>query len=265
MRTFIIPTLGRLHNQITYNNMPQSVQARTRFVVQQHEAAEAISLFGESRVDVLPSTINRIGPTRQWIWERYRGTDHAVFDDDIKVTHRGDDKKYSLSGEAEWELLESTIDQWHAENIHICALGTTWAPPPPNPYADNGRIMTNWWFSSRLNVDMDWTRVPAGEDLDVVLQTLTQRIKNRISYDFLASVGGTNSAGGCSTWRDVEVHNASQRKLAELWPDFVRTREKEVKSGPWKGQKKINVTLFCKRAYESSVKTVDDTFNSLFE
>jgi len=261
MRTFIIPTLGRLHNQITYNNMPESVQKRTHFVVQSHEADEAIHLFGAESVRILPPSINRIGPTRQWIWEEYRGTDHAVFDDDIKVTHRGTGK-YVLSAEEDWKLLESTVDSWHKSDRPICSLGTTWAPPPPDPFSDNGRIMTNWWFSANLTHPLDWTRVPAGEDLDVVLQTLTAGIQNRISYDFLASVGGTNSAGGCSTWRNIDVHNESQRKLAALWPDFVKMSEKDVKSGPWKGQKKINVTLLCKKAYKSSQRNsvVDDIF-----
>lgn len=264
MRTFIIPTLGRLHNQITFNNMPPSVQDRTKFVVQAHEGDEAIKLFGDDLVDVLPPTINRIGPTRQWIWEKYRGTDHAVFDDDIKVTHRSNGK-YHLATEAEWELLEKTMDSYHDDDMLITSLGTTWAPPPPDPFSDNGRIMTNWWFSKNLQYPIDWTRVPAGEDLDVVLQTLTNGIQNRISYDFLANVGATNSAGGCSTWRDISVHNKSQELLQSLWPDFVKIKEKEVKSGPWKGQKKLNVTLLCKKAYKSSIKTSSNAFEKLFQ
>ena len=90
------------------------------------------------------------------------------------------------------------------------------------------------------------------EDFDVNLQLLTRGFKNRVSAKYMVGCSNTNADGGCSTWRTLEVHNEAQRILHELWPDFIKIREKEVTSGPWKGQVKLATTIQHKKAYESS-------------
>jgi hypothetical protein len=74
----------------------------------------------------------------------------------------------------------------------------------------------------------------------------------------MVSPSETNAEGGCSIWRTLELHNESQRKLHALWPNFVKLREKEVKSGVWKGQKKLATTIYHKKAFASSQKPDND-------
>ena len=76
--------------------------------------------------------------------------------------------------------------------------------------------------------------------------------KNRISAKYMVDCSETNADGGCSTWRTLEVANQAQQDLADLWPEFVKVKEKDVVSGPWKGKKKLVVTIYHKKAYQSS-------------
>ena len=43
----IIPTLGRMDKQLTYNALPQKYQDITKFVVQAHEFEEMKSRYGD--------------------------------------------------------------------------------------------------------------------------------------------------------------------------------------------------------------------------
>ena len=62
-----IPTLGRWEKQITYNNLPEEWQEKTVLVIQHHEKEQYTNLYGEDRIFVLPSYIDTIAPTREWI------------------------------------------------------------------------------------------------------------------------------------------------------------------------------------------------------
>jgi len=67
----IIPTLGRMDKQVTYNNLPKKYQDKVTFVVQAHEFEEMRERYG-SAVIGLPDNISRIAPTREWIFNNYR-------------------------------------------------------------------------------------------------------------------------------------------------------------------------------------------------
>ena len=79
-----IPTLGRWEKQITYNNLPEEWKEKTTLVVQHHEKEQYIDLYGDDSVFVLPSHIETIAPTREWIVKYLGGKSYfCMFDDDI--------------------------------------------------------------------------------------------------------------------------------------------------------------------------------------
>jgi hypothetical protein len=154
------------------------------------------------------------------------------------------------------------INNWMDEGIIFGGLGTTWVIPNVDlwPYTENTRVMTNTFYDGpNIPDNIEWTRVPAAEDFDVTLQLLTQGYKNRVSTHYMVSPSETNADGGCSVWRTLEVHNQSQIKLAELWPDYVKVKEKELKSGPWKGKTKLTTIIQHKKAYNSSLIKNENT------
>ena len=163
-----------------------------------------------------------------------------------------------------FNLLSSWID----EGISYGGFLPAWVIPDLDqwPVRENQRIMTNVFYcGERIPRDLQWNRVAAAEDFDVNLQLLTRGFKNRISAKYMVTCSETNADGGCSTWRTLDVHNEAQRKLGELWPDFVKVREKVVTSGPWKGHVKLATTIQHKKAYESSQKKDDNSLESFFD
>ena len=256
----IIPTLGRMDKQTTYNNLPDKYKNIVRFVVQSHEYEEMNNRYPK-KVLCLPPEINRIAPTREWIFNQFKTFRFMVFDDDldfvVKQPNQGEGTKWLSSKftDQDFDDAFALMDQWMNEGIAYGGLLPAWVIPDLSqwPVRECQRIMTNVFYDGpKIPKDIEWTRVPAAEDFDVNLQLLTRGFKNRISAKYMVTCSETNAEGGCSTWRTLEVHNESQRKLAELWPDFVTVREKEVPSGPWKGKIKLATTIQHKKAYESS-------------
>jgi hypothetical protein len=265
IKHIIIPTLGRMDKQITYNSLPEKYKQITSFVVQSHEYNEMNKRY-PNKVLCLPPEINRIAPTREWIFKAFKETRHMVFDDDldfvVKEPNQGEGTKWLSHKftEADFDDAFNLMASWMDEGIAYGGLLPAWVIPDVNqwPTRECQRIMTNVFYDgSKIPNDIEWNRVAAAEDFDVNLQLLTRGFKNRISAKYMVTCSETNAEGGCSTWRTLQVHNDAQRKLAELWPDFVKVREKTVTSGPWKGQIKLATTIQHKKAYMSSQEETD--------
>lgn len=266
----IIPTLGRMDTQVTYNNLPQKYKDITTFVVQDHEYDEMEKRY-LGKVLRLPVEINRIAPTREWIFNNFRTSRHFVFDDDLSFVVKepnpnpGGTKWLSHKfTEEEFDTAFNLCNRWMDEGIVYGGLMPAWLIPDINqwPERECQRVMTNVFYDGpNVPSGIEWNRVAAAEDFDVNLQLLTRGFKNRISAKYMVSCSETNAVGGCSTWRTIEVHNEAQKKLVELWPQFIKLTEKPVTSGPWKGLIKYGTIIQHKKAYQSSQQQI--TTNSL--
>jgi len=266
----VIPTLGRIEKQITYNALPEEYKNKTFFTVQPHEYDVMHDKYGD-KVLKLPKEINRIAATREWIFNEFKDCRHMVFDDDlefvVKEPNPAETPKWLSRKFTDEDFRDAfdLVDEWMDEGIAFGGLLPAWVIPDVNqwPVRENQRMMTNWFFNGPLIPrDLEWCRVDSGEDFDINLQLLTRGFKNRVSAKYMVTCSATQSAGGCSTWRDLELHNECQKKLQEMWPDFISVKEKDVTSGPWKGKKKLAVTIQHKKAYESSqVNSLEDFFS----
>ena len=273
----VIPTLGRMDKQITYNNLPEKWKKKTRFVVQAHEYHEMRKRYRgtlghdarDDQVMCLPDEVKRIAATREWIFRQFNDTRHIVFDDDldfvVKEPNPGGDTKWKSRQFTEQDFDDAfgLLNTWMDEGISYGGLLPAWVIPDVNqwPIRENQRMMTNWFFDGKtIPRDLEWNRVDGAEDFDVNLQLLTRGFKNRISAKYMVTCSETNAEGGCSTWRTLDVHNQAQMKLAGLWPEFVKVRSKEVTSGPWKGKTKLSTTIQHKKAYLSSQQNTLEEF-----
>lgn len=264
----VIPTLGRMDKQITYNNLPEKYQKLVSFIVQFHEFEEMDKRY-PGKVVCLPQRINRIAPTREWIFNRFNTTCHMVFDDDlgfvVKEPNPGEGTKWLSRRftDQDFDDAFNLVNSWIADGIVYGGFLPAWVIPDVKqwPVRECQRIMTNVFYDGKkVPRSIEWDRVAAAEDFDVNLQMLTRGFKNRISAKYMVTCSETNAEGGCSTWRTLEVHNEAQLILASLWPDFVAVREKIVPSGPWKGQIKLATTIQHKKAYMSSQQNSLESF-----
>lgn len=270
----IIPTLGRVNNQVTYNSLPDKWKKEVNFVVQAHEYEEMKSIYGD-QVLVLPEKIQKIAPTREWIQEQFRNDRYWVFDDDLEFKIRN----YNADGKPTWVQVDMTDEEFdemiqHAHDFMDKGYGhggaaPIWYPPTAKedlyPFRTNFRQCTNCFFDGPTLPIIEWDRCQATEDFDAILQLLTKGIPNVVFMKYIVKCSETNSDGGCSAWRTVEYHNESQKKFQALWPQYVDLKEKTVTSGPWKGKTKLNVNVAWKRAYNDGVKNHIEPTNSLSE
>ena len=264
----IIATLGRVHDQKTYHSLPDKYKCKVTFVVQPHEFEEMKSLYGK-RVVCLPKEVNRLPITREWIHNEYQNERYLVCDDDCKAWHYKE--PVMIDGKEVWGFNNGvsrmfTLDDFDnmfdevnklmdSGIVHIGMLNSSMKPtsePNRYPIRSNERIGGIVFYDGpNVPQDLQWTRVLAGEDIDVNLQLLSRGYENRVLTKYCFVISETSAAGGCEVYRNVQNHNESQRILANLWPGVINLREKVVPSGPWKGQTKLNVTVQWKKALNS--------------
>lgn len=265
MDHLIIPTLGRIHKQKTYANLPDKWKNKVQFTVQQHEADEMRDIYGD-KVLVLPADIKSISPTRQWIWDEFYGTKFMVLDDDMEYfkfkgpAPEGADTKWITRDMTDEEFDDAfdTFNEWmDKEEIHHGGFSTSWVVPDVKywPHQNNVRIMTNCYFNSKhLPRNVHWTRLPLSSDFYANLELLTQGFANRITTKYRVSIAPTNAAGGCSEFRTIEKNNEVHKQLAEIFPDYVTLKTKTLANGPWKGQERITCHITWSKAYKDAIK-----------
>ena len=80
----LIPTKGRVNNQITFNILPKKWQQQTKLVVCIEEYEKHCELYGKDNVIVRSKEAsNSIALTREWIYKKYKNDKFIVFDDDL--------------------------------------------------------------------------------------------------------------------------------------------------------------------------------------
>ena len=146
----VIPTLGRINEQHTYNALPQKYKDEVKFIVQPHEYDEMASIYGE-QVLCLPEGINKIAATRNWIMHEFKDYRYMCFDDDMQGFVIKE--PYILDGKEKWKsrnFEESDFDDWfnHVEKwmdegyVHGAMLPATIKPVSGRwPYQANFRIV----------------------------------------------------------------------------------------------------------------------------
>mgnify|MGYP003119870439 CR=1 FL=1 len=264
----IIATLGRVHDQKTYHSLPDKYKDKVTFIVQPHEFEEMKSIYGD-KVVCLPKEVNRLPITREWIHNEYQNERYLVCDDDCHAWHYKE--PVMIDGKEVWGFNNGvsrmfTLDDFDnmfdevnklmdSGIVHIGMLNSSMKPtsePNRYPIRSNERIGGIVFYDGpNVPQDLQWTRVLAGEDIDVNLQLLSRGYENRVLTKYCFCISETSAAGGCEIYRNVQNHNESQRILANLWPGIINLREKIVPSGPWKGQTKLNVTVQWKKALNS--------------
>lgn len=264
LEKIIIPTHNRINKQKTYDCLPQKWKDITVFVVQASQYQEMCEAWGEDKVISLPEDITTIAPTREWIFHNLGQCRHIVFDDDLTFRIRQpvwedpNDGKFKTFKWEEQHFDEAfaEIDEWMDQGIIFGGLLETTTRPSKKswPHHDVTRICTNVFYDgTKVPKNIEWTRVTFAEDFDVTLQLLSRGTMNRVNTKYCVQGSATNSKGGCSEYRTLELQNESQQTLADLWPGYIRVTERTMKTGPWKGQVKKGVTISWKKIFRDAV------------
>lgn len=247
-----IHSAGRALEQPTYTALKQA-GLDPYLVVQKAEAKAYRAAWPDARTIVLPAKITTLSPTRQWLMDNGDGQ-FVLMDDDLRFfVRRADDpsKFQPATGKdikAMFKLIEKSLKKF--AHVGLCAR-------------EGGNRMTEDAQCTRmmrvLAYDRDrvratgarFDRLPTKQDFDMTLQLLRAGLPNLVLHQYCHDQGGSQAAGGCSTYRTEEMMVASANGLAALHPDFVTVVQKETKQA-WGGGVRTDVRIAWKKAYDSA-------------
>jgi len=196
-----IPTVKRVENQITYNNLPDELKKRVVFVVQ---AWERDQYKYDTEYLVLPDTeeynvSNRycLTNTKRLIYEEGKNIKYALLDDDLKFGRRnakyfGDavnmerSKRYATNDDViqMFDLYDTWLDE-----VTVCGCGFVDRPPRNERYRDNASLSSALWINgshfSHILKDLDLTCVGVAQDVLFLLTLLTRGFANRVSEEYI--------------------------------------------------------------------------------
>jgi len=255
----LIPTLGRANRQTTLNNLPPKWQQKVQLVVQEKDYLENERQYRSypASIRVLPSHITTIAETRQHLLydEHHLHNKILMLDDDMVFSARRADEptKFQPMLDSEFDLMFWEVSMLLGSYVHAGISHREGANRNTDQTVFCSRMMRALAYNREWVKDagVSFGRVPVMEDFDVTLQLLRKGRKNAIANDWVHNQGGSDTSGGCSTFRTKEVQTTAAHKLAELHPGFVKVVEKTTK-GSWGGGTRTDVTIYWKKAYESS-------------
>jgi hypothetical protein len=272
-----VPTRGRVDKQITLKQLPDSILRRVVIACHPGEESDHKRIWAGKVKGVLPISANHIGEVRQKCID-LSPTNHIIFVDDSLDFHvrseseKGRTTKYPLKVMSSLHFEDSTLDyhmngmfNWISDKLHTGRFGMVGVSRRSNnahrldqEIAHNDRVCSFWGINrilfNTLPNNPKFSDFPIKEDFYVMLHFLINGIPTITTYKYAyGRVGGSNSAGGCSLYRNIEMSVKTANMLKEQFPDFITLRNKGTKS--WSGEfgnTTVDVTMHCKKAFESS-------------
>lgn len=258
----IIPTCGRPNTQHTLRQL-LAAGLHPIVVVQNHELTDYQRALpkGDYTLVQLPPTIKTIAPTRQYILEHVGVDDKFVMvDDDLYFYKRRLDDPTKLEDITPGELTDAFTALEDALDLKKVAHAGFAPREGANRCTDktitNTRIMRVLAYRRSIlsQYGLRFDTMEVMEDFHMALQLLELGYSNMlINWVAHNQAGGSNVAGGCSTFRTPELHARNAELLARLHPGVVRTVQKETKTA-WGGGERTDVVIQWKKAYKRGVK-----------
>jgi len=234
-----IPTVKRVKNQITYENLSPSLRERVVMVVQAWERPE---YEYDCEYLVLPDTSEYhysdyycLPKTRKLIYESGKDMKYSVLDDDITFYKRNAkyfgknsnmEKSRKVASHSEVEDMFRLFDEWLDEpEVTVCGCAQLQNPPFPKLYANNSSLTSTYWINGPdfkdLLPTLDLTSVRMGEDVCFLLSLLANGFGNRVSNEYvIANQSVASKTFGSVLWdsQRIEQTEKDHKTLARMFP-----------------------------------------------
>lgn len=256
---YAITTLGRVGDQKTLANLPDSIRSRTLLIVQDHElGAHAARWDGHcGGVLSLPPEIRTLGPTRRWLFEQARGAGRdavIMLDDDLDFYIRRDPDDWHLStpDASEMEQMFREVEQKLSEGyMHVGVSGREGNNRIDDYGVECTRYMRLLAYRTDMPENIQHGRIDGMSDFDVNLQLLRAGCPSYVFFRYAQGQRGTQTPGGCAINRTHETHEREVDFMVERHAPHVKKRMKKNKGGGEFGTRP-EVTVYWKKAYEES-------------
>ena len=240
-----IPTVNRVDNQITYNNLPIELRKKVTMVVQEWEKNQ---YQYDCDYLVLPPEINLsdyycLPKTRKFIYDAGKNMKYAVIDDDI-VFGKRNSKYWSGTSNMEKSKRKSTdseiiemfemYDSWLDEDdVTVCGCSHNENPPTGTHYVNNSSLSSALWINGSDFKDilptLDLTSVKVAEDTCFLLSLLTRGYGNRVSQEYVFFNKSVHSKLKSTVWDEQTFENTlkDHQKLATMFPGLFEVLYEE--------------------------------------
>ena len=234
----IIPTKGRISNQLTYENLPPELQRNTTIVCPKIEAFWHKQKRPLAQIQIQPDDEMGIAEKRKWIVDTAEDDKIIMLDDDLRFACRRDDDPGLFRAATPDDVL-----QMFKELKEILCEETPHAGFAVRGMSIGDSAKLGGWQKGKrsiyslgyyLPIVKYWAelgRVKTHEDIDVTLQLLEMGFPNMINFNFVTDQK-FGSVGGCTNERTIEINNADCQKLVELHPEYVTVEAKTYKNSP---------------------------------
>lgn len=264
MIKIVIPTLGRINKQISYESLPDKYKKQVYFIVREEE----YDFFNNKYDNVicLPSVLEKgITPTRQFIIEYFKNDIIYMIDDDLTFNIRNKEiinekvkwKKINMNNNEEEfdKMFEMFLNDLNNDVYSVSLVHTSAKPNERNyPYTYNFRQHANIFIDLKkidnINYDMNFI---CSQDFDFSLQLLSNGYKNKVYYNYFVSEKAYTK-GGCQTYRTLQIYNDSTKLLLKKYPNVVKTKEVKTKIKGWNNEIQIKPKIYWKKCYNNYLK-----------
>ncbi len=256
-----IVTYGRPHKQVTLDNLPPKWQQKVNLVVQEREAHLHVGRENIGHLLVLPNHIHDIRNTRHYLVHEckwLKSDKLLMLDDDMTFAARrlDDMSKFVPMINLDYDDMFTDVEDILDHFAHAGISHREGANRKTTVYVGNTRQMRVLAYKkSILRKHQITGRTKVMEDFDVNLQLLRLGYSSRISNMWVHNQGGSNVAGGCSTFRTPEVQAEAAHELKRLHPRFVTVLQKETKTS-WGGGTRTDVRVQWAKARDSADERV---------
>jgi hypothetical protein len=217
---------------------------------------EVKSYVGLGAASIVGMDTPGIGPARQAICDIALSAGQSkvlMLDDDLVfATRRKDDpSKFRTSTDSEIVKAINDIDLSLNMFCHAAIAPREGGNRRTERYITNTRALRALAYRADIlrYYDIKFSEVSLMEDFYVQLSLLTRGCAHRTINWIVQNQGGSNSAGGCSTYRTMFSQGLAARQLQEKFPEFVNVVKKTTKTA-WQGQEREDVIIQWKAAYE---------------
>lgn len=283
--SIVLLTRGRVDNQHFLDNFHEDLRGLLTIVCHPGEGQDHLANWGGQVKDVVEYSGNNVGEARQWIMDNIEG-DYILFCEDNvhlgkRMKDRGDDfgnvRQYGLYElkeeffkpetilEFQYEILADMYDVIRAGKYGMVGLSERQGNfRMEEDFKECGRLYGVWAINKQLynKIGAKFSDVIYREDFYIILSFLANSIPNLIFYKYAFNkVGGVNTKGGCSTYRNKKGTNENALMLAEMFDPYVKAEVKEKKS--WKGYNDdgediLDLRVQWKKLYTDSLKYKTD-------
>lgn len=250
-----IPSRGRVTRQFTLAQLPLELRKITYLVVDEPEYNTYKAAHFTKCKAVLKSGGKGIAKVREFIANHCTKPKLIMLDDDLRFYARieGSTKLRKLEVH-EYITMFDEVSNWLDIVPHAAISAREGNNRIKEPYRYAARALRCLAFrTAEYKKIASVGRITVMEDFDSALRLMRQGWANVVLFNYAQNQdGGSNRAGGCSSYRTMAIQGLAAQTLARLHAPYVKVVTKQTRSA-WQGQERQDVTVYWRKAWLSGL------------